>query len=322
MTEELRLVLMIIGGLAIAGLLIHGLWTVRKGDDVEESPLINAQSEKLDNDGFDQFGVGKAKTVGQYSQPSSVEVSQSNEFQKVEPVVSNSDVETTRHEPHFEQDAVSVSPENSGDDFSFSAVDEPAPVASSPEHAASFEQFEQTPMEESLPQESQSNIDAPEAVYEEPVDNSVESAHQEQPEAEEVLILHIVGAENSMPGQSLLPLLLTLGFKFNGGFFHRHQDSSGNGPTLFSLANMYNPGTFDIDSMEQMATAGVSMFMTLPSASDSLQTFNMMHNAAKQISEQFDAQILDNTRSVLTGQTVMHYADKIREFERKRLISG
>jgi cell division protein ZipA len=45
-----------------------------------------------------------------------------------------------------------------------------------------------------------------------------------------------------------------------------------------------------------------------------------MHNAAKKLAEEFGGQILDNTRSVMTMQTVRHYVEKIREFQRQLLI--
>ena len=119
-----------------------------------------------------------------------------------------------------------------------------------------------------------------------------------------------------MQGSSLLPLLLTLGFKYSeDGFFNRHEDASGQGEVLFRLANMFNPGTFDIDNMEQFQTEGVSLFMTLPCAGDSLPTFNMLHSAAKKIADEFSAKILDHNRQELDVSTVRQYVEKIREFE-------
>ena len=79
---------------------------------------------------------------------------------------------------------------------------------------------------------------------------------------------------------------------------------------------------FDIDNIEQISTKGLSMFMTLPCKGEALANFNMMHNAAKKIGEEFGGQLLDSNRSALTVQTVRHYVEKIREFERKRLING
>lgn len=134
--------------------------------------------------------------------------------------------------------------------------------------------------------------------------------------APEVLILFVDKPDGEMiEGAKLLPLLLTLGFKFGEmDFFHRHEQSSGHGEVLFSLANMYNPGTFDIDHMEQVATRGLSIFMTLPNAGEALQTFNMMHNAAKKIADEFGARVLDAERKPLDVVRVRNYVDKIRKF--------
>lgn len=141
---------------------------------------------------------------------------------------------------------------------------------------------------------------------------------------EEVLILNVITPEGQvMSGAILLPTLLTLGFKFGEmAIFHRHEDSSGNGDVLFSLANMYNPGTFDLDNLEQFNTSGLSLFMSLPVSGEPHQVFELMHNAAKKIATEFGGQVLDGQRSVLTRQTVQHYYDRIREFERRQLIKN
>lgn len=143
-------------------------------------------------------------------------------------------------------------------------------------------------------------------------------------EPSEVLIIHVNMPDNqTISGASLLPMLISMGFKFGEmDIFHRHEDSAGNGAVLFSLASMYNPGTFDIDNIEQISTKGLSLFMTLPCRGEALQNFNMMHNAAKKVAEEFGGQILDSQRSAMTVQTVRHYVEKIREFERQQLIRG
>ncbi len=141
--------------------------------------------------------------------------------------------------------------------------------------------------------------------------------------SQEVLVLNVKAAEdNEIAGAALLPLLLTLGFKFGDqDIFHRHVNSNGKGPVLFSLANMFKPGSFDIDNLETFSTKGVSLFMILPIEGDAHQVFNMMHNAARKIADEFDAQVLDGRRSVLSKQGLQQYIEKIRDFERRRIVS-
>ncbi|MCC2615337.1 cell division protein ZipA [Aestuariibacter halophilus] len=152
-----------------------------------------------------------------------------------------------------------------------------------------------------------------------------ETQHVEaQAEVEqEVLVLNVKAPDDQpIQGAALLPMLLTLGFKFGDqNIFHRHVNSNGKGPVLFSLANMFKPGVFDIDNLETFSTQGISLFMILPIEGDPHQVFNMMHNAARKIADEFSAQVLDGRRSVLTKQSLQQYVEKIREFERLRRIA-
>ena len=84
----------------------------------------------------------------------------------------------------------------------------------------------------------------------------------------------------------------------------------------------YFEGNFDIDNLENFTTQGISLFMILPIEGEPHQVFNMMHNAARKIAEEFSAQIYDGGRSLLTKQSLQQYVENIREFERQRLINS
>jgi cell division protein ZipA len=239
MSDELRWVLIIGGALVIGGVLLHGLWSIRKNDS---RTLVQEPSEAPNKD-----DVASATTKSAAIEP------------QVDAKLHVND------EPELGDLSITI------DD------DEPQPeVADEPEQAE----------------------DGKTAV-------------------QDYIIIHIQTEEGlPMQGSSLLPLLLTLGFKYSeDGFFNRHEDASGQGPVLFRLANMFNPGTFDIDNMEQFSTEGVSLFMTLPCAGDSLPSFNMLHSAAKKIADEFSATILDHNRQELDVATVRQYVEKIREFD-------
>lgn len=151
--------------------------------------------------------------------------------------------------------------------------------------------------------------------------SSAQQSAQQSEQPTDVLVINIRAPEDrEISGAALLPMLLTLGLKFGEqDIFHRHVNTNGKGPVLFSLANLFKPGVFDIDNIETFSTRGLSLFMMLPIEGDAQQVFNMMHNAARKLAEEFSCQILDGGRGLLTKQGLQKYSERIREFERKRI---
>lgn len=286
MASELRLVLMILGALLLGGLFLHGLWTVRKNSSRTKHrfhPEENTDTTDSPAEGFDEYGVGQVRVVKHMSKKPAEHKAR---FASKEMKPQQRPIDVQRQSDQTDLFAESQEPV-----LSFSALEEQEPVM---------------------------HYDA-----EPEVENAnTTNASAEQPS--EVLILYVLlPEEKEIQGRELLSALTVLGFKYGEmDIFHRHQDNAGNGEVLFSLANMFNPGTFDIDNMDKLATRGLSLFMTLPGPGEALSNFNVMHNAAKKLAEEFGGQVLDGQRSVLTVQTVRHYVERIREFQRQRLIHG
>ncbi|MGF1686003.1 cell division protein ZipA [Photobacterium japonica] len=69
--QELRLVLIIVGALAIAALLLHGLWSSRKEKPAKfgEKPLGKLDDSSRDSDGFDHDGVGSVRVMNNDTAP-------------------------------------------------------------------------------------------------------------------------------------------------------------------------------------------------------------------------------------------------------------
>ena len=67
--QDLRIVLVIVGALAIAALVIHGVWTNQRNKRAQlknspPKPVANKRSaESRDVDGFDSDGVGQVRVV-------------------------------------------------------------------------------------------------------------------------------------------------------------------------------------------------------------------------------------------------------------------
>lgn len=244
MAAELRWVLIVISIVIIGGLLVHGLWSVRK----KESSVMSAK-------------------------------------ERVEPLQ-----ETPSHSPHVESDLSDERDEPQFGELNFDAND------------------------------SHIDMNVPDAPLEVDIDEhdapQTKTNNETQAPVSDFVIVHIQMPEGlTMQGSKLLPSVNTLGFKYSDeGFFNRHIDPAGQGPVLFRLVNMYNPGTFDIDNMEQLSTAGISLFMTLPCDGDGFAAFNMLHSAAKRIADEFGAQILDAERNEMTVERVRQYIEQVRSF--------
>lgn len=140
-------------------------------------------------------------------------------------------------------------------------------------------------------------------------------------EYSEVLVVNVMAKpEREFYGVDLLQALLASGLRFGDmSIFHRHFDQDPSSPVLFSVANMVNPGTFDLNQINDFATRGVCFFMTLPNVANSMQAFERMLDAAQQLRIALDGDLKDDNRSVMTAQTIEHYRQRVRDFDLRQL---
>ncbi len=149
----------------------------------------------------------------------------------------------------------------------------------------------------------------------------VDEDDDEQDVAEEVIIINVMARPGTlMEGSKLLPVLLRHGMRLGDmSIFHRHADTDGHGPVMFSMANMLKPGTFTMADMETFETPGVSFFMQMPNKLGNMQCFEQMLNTAEAVKDELDAELKDENRSVFTRQTVEHSRQRISDFELEML---
>ena len=135
----------------------------------------------------------------------------------------------------------------------------------------------------------------------------------------QVYSLNVVArAEQGFSGDDVLRTLLGCGLRFGDmDFFHLSEIDEGAPTIQFSVANMMQPGVFDIDDMEALATKGLMFFVTLPGPADMTRAFDLMLQTAQTVAENLGGDVLDETRSVLTKQYVERARQAIREFEAK-----
>ncbi|EKE84259.1 cell division protein ZipA [Idiomarina xiamenensis] len=308
--NTLQISLTILSVVAILAITAHGLWRIRRNDANEKANAAELARKRQQRQagGFDEDGIGEVRVVKRQ---------QSTAKRFVEPSASDDEqLEANQAAPALRAQRDDPIAADAQLGMSLSAEDKPVVAPSTPaketakaapaSHTKTAKPY--PPAQESL---ALDEID-------EPASNSDDEASVNA-EPQDVIALHVVG---KIEGAVLLQMVTELGLKYGEmDIFHRHASSAGTGAVLFSMANMFNPGTFDLDNMENFGSEGVVLFMTLPLKYDAIQAFNMMHNAALKLAAAFvKGQVLDGHRNPLTRQAVQHTHQRIREFERQQLL--
>ena len=153
------------------------------------------------------------------------------------------------------------------------------------------------------------------------IDSQEQKTHSEELERSEVLVLNVVAKDGRVfAGDDLLEVLITSGLKFGDmNIFHKRLSKEHQNMVIYSVANMLNPGTFDLNNMDDFTTLGISFFLALPTAINNLDAFEQMLGVAQEIRDTLDGDLKDDHRNGMTGQTIEHYRQRIRDFELRRL---
>ncbi len=301
--QELRFVLIIVGALAIAALLFHGLWTSKKEG---KAKFGNKPLGKLDSDNEDDRDAVPERG---FAPEDDFEI-----------------IRKERKEPEFIAEKVEADPLIDG----YSDYIEPdnnqtdeaeLPIASVQPHAQSDDP------ELDIPSMSASTIDEVELPSDPMVAPSVTQSQEEkvEPEAQdqqdeaqlEVIVLNVhCAGEEAFVGTKLFDSMQQNGLLYGEmDIFHRHNDLSGTGKVLFSVANMMHPGTLKHDDPAEFSTKGISFFMTLPCYGDPEQNFKLMLKTAQQIADDLGANVLDDARNLMTPNRLDAYRAQIQAFK-------
>lgn len=193
--------------------------------------------------------------------------------------------------------------------------------------------FPETFVQEAAPEpEVREPVDAPSAPPSSRVNDVKEQAApaiEEKPkgaalgEVSEVLVLNVTAKKGRLiMGERLLSLMQGLELEYGERkIFSKRTDDAEGGPILFNVANMLQPGTFDLNNMENFATVGVTLFLALPSPISNFEAFEEMLQTAQDLVRSIDGELRDDQRNMMTGQTIEHYRQRVRDFELRRLRS-
>jgi len=134
---------------------------------------------------------------------------------------------------------------------------------------------------------------------------------------EKFIVIYVV-SELPFAGQKLLEVLVEQKMSLGEmDIFHRQDDS---GEAIFSLVNAIEPGTFDLQTMAELEFPAVSLFMRVHELNDPLQVFEQMIDVAQTLADDLGGQVRDETRSVMTTQTIDFCRQDINQYTHKHRL--
>ncbi len=139
---------------------------------------------------------------------------------------------------------------------------------------------------------------------------------------QKIVTLRIVGRDkNAFKGDDLILSLRGIGMRHGKfGIFHRY-DGNDESRTIFSAASLVEPGSFDLANIKDQQIPGISLFLVLPGPVDSVESFDMMMESARTLSQSLNGELLDESGSTLSIQRERYLREEIIQYQHSILVA-
>ncbi len=122
-----------------------------------------------------------------------------------------------------------------------------------------------------------------------------------------IVVLYLTSpAGESFKGTAIRSAAEAVGMRFGqfGVFHHFGVGESRSKQSLFCLASMFEPGTFDLSQISTYQTAGLVLIMQLPLPIDGRVAFELMLNTAQRLAKRLGGDLRDDKRELLTPNKI------------------
>lgn len=148
---------------------------------------------------------------------------------------------------------------------------------------------------------------------ESPQEPATDAAAAKGASKQKIVALRVVSPGERWPGRAVTDALEAEGLRFGRySIYHCQRDD---GKSLFFVASMVEPGSFDPENIDETSFPGISMFAVLPGPLDAPTTFDQMLAAARRLAERLGGQVQDEHGSSLTAQRVLSLREELAHFE-------
>lgn len=164
-----------------------------------------------------------------------------------------------------------------------------------------------------LPVETQEEP-APALEEDAPTLSSSDTPTPRRSDRRKILSLRLAAAPHRIEGAKLAEVFTAEGLT-HGKYeiFHRLHDAES---SIFCVASMVEPGTFDPEKMAQSQYTGITMFAQLPGPVPGMHALNELVACARRLQQSLGGTLQDDRGVPLTVHRIERLRQEVREFER------
>jgi cell division protein ZipA len=130
-----------------------------------------------------------------------------------------------------------------------------------------------------------------------------------------IVALRLVAAGEQWAGAELRAAFAAEGLEFGPySIFHRPRED---GKSLFYVASMMEPGSFDIARMDEQSFPGISLFGVVPGPLEAPATFDLVLSVGRNLADRMKGQLQDEQGSTLTAQRILNLREELVHFEHR-----
>lgn len=158
----------------------------------------------------------------------------------------------------------------------------------------------------------------PELGLEVPADENALGKRPDQ-DFDKIVSLYVAAkAGHMLRGEDIVVAAEKTGLVFGHlNVFHRLIDGHPERGPVFSMANILQPGSFDMAHIRDMETPAIAFFLTLPAPMSALDAWEKMLPTVQRMGELLDGVVLDDSRNALGRQRIANIRDELRGYDRQ-----
>jgi cell division protein ZipA len=141
---------------------------------------------------------------------------------------------------------------------------------------------------------------------------TVSEEERARPDPERIVALRLVPRDAELSAERAVAALRDAGLEHGRySIFHRQLGTNREG---FSVASLTEPGSFDLDHLDDTTIAGLSFFVVLPGHGDPVSRFDAMVETARALSVELAADLFDERGSSWSSQRERYLREELIEY--------